>query len=86
MITNIIDNAYKYTEEGGSITVKLTDKECIVADTGIGIPAELKEKIRQPFWQADKNRQDGVGLGLSIVQKLGDVLGWSVKVEDNEEK
>lgn len=86
MVTNIIDNAYKYTEEWGSITVRLTDKECIVADTGIGIPAELKEKIRQPFRQADKNRQDGVGLGLAIVQKLWEVLGWKVKVEDNEEK
>lgn len=86
MITNVIDNAYKYTEEGGSVTIKLTDKEFIVADTGIGISDEQKEKIRQPFWQVDKSRQDGVGLGLSIVQKLGEVLAWKVSLKNNEEK
>lgn len=86
MITNVIDNAYKYTEDWGSITIKLTDKEFVVADTGVGIGDEQKEKIRQPFRQADKSRQDGVGLGLSIVQKLGEVLGWKVELRDNEEK
>lgn len=84
VISNVLDNAYKYTPEGGEITVILTEKECIVADTWIGIAQEHRDHIRQPFWQVDKNRQDGVWLGLSIVQKLGEVLWWTVKLEDNE--
>lgn len=86
ILSNIIDNAYKYTPEGGNISITLTDTSCIIADTGIGIADEHRENIRQPFRQADKNRQDGVGLGLSIVQKLSDVLGWKVRVEKNGEQ
>lgn len=84
IISNILDNAYKYTPEGGEITLSLTEDDLTISDTGIGIPADLQEKIRQPFWQADKNRQDGVGLGLAIVKKLGDVLGWKIKIENND--
>ena len=84
VIGNIVDNAYKYTPEGGSIHITLTETSCIIADTGIGISPEQREKIRQPFRQADKSRQDGVGLGLSIVQKLSEVLGWKVQIEANE--
>lgn len=86
ILSNIIDNAYKYTPEGGNISITLTDTSCVIADTGIGIADEHRENIRQPFRQADKNRQDGVGLGLSIVQKLSEVLGWKVKVEKNGEQ
>lgn len=84
VISNILDNAYKYTPEGGEITLSLTEETLTISDTGIGIPAELQQKIRQPFWQADKNRQDGVGLGLAIVKKLIDVLGWTIRVENND--
>lgn len=86
VISNILDNAYKYTPEWENIILTLTETECVIADTGMGISDEQREKIRQPFRQADKTRQDGVGLGLSIVQKLSEVLWWKVKVEKNEEK
>lgn len=82
-ISNVLDNAYKYTPEWGSITLTLNEKECVIADTWIWISKEHKEKIRQPFWQADKNRQDGVGLGLAIVHKLSAILWWTVRIEDN---
>lgn len=85
IISNILDNAYKYTPAEGTITLSLDAKQCIITDTGIGIDEKHSQKIREPFRQADKNRHDGVGLGLSIVQKLADVLGRKVKITPMKE-
>ncbi|MBN2870940.1 MAG: sensor histidine kinase [Campylobacterales bacterium] len=76
VITNLIDNALKYSEE--EVTLTLTDTALRVSDKGIGIaPAEL-EKITSKFYRVQKNRWDNsMGLGLSIVSyilKLHDTL------------
>jgi len=60
VIANIVDNAYKYTPDHGHITVTLKPTEICIVDTGIGIEPAQQENIREPFWQADKNRSDGV--------------------------
>lgn len=62
VITNILDNAYKYTPENGNITLTLKQTEICIADNGVGIDQAHQENIREPFWQVDKNRADGVGL------------------------
>ena len=66
-------NAFKYTEEGESITVKLYqeagDLVLQVTDTGIGIPKEKQEKIFERFYQVESGRE-GSGIGLSIVKKI----------------
>ena len=80
IIANILDNAYKYTLPHGAITVSLSAEKCVIADTGIGIAEKDTQKVREPFRQADKNRHDGVGLGLSIVQKLAEVLNRKVQM------
>ncbi len=75
MIYNLCDNAIKYNQEGGTVTVRVfTDEEgkkVSVQDTGIGIPAEMQERIFERFYRVDKSHSKetgGTGLGLSIVK------------------
>ena len=74
---NLVANAIKFTERGGSVTVSATIEGprlmLVVADTGIGIDAEDLARIGDPFFQAGKTyqrRHEGTGLGLSIVKGL----------------
>lgn len=73
IVNNLLSNAFKYTEVGESITVKLYKEEnelvLQVADTGIGIPKEKQEKIFERFYQMENGRE-GSGIGLSLVQRL----------------
>ncbi len=87
-ITNLLDNAIKYTEGGGKITVSgTTEKNWIrleVADTGIGIPAKDLPRIFERFYRVDKARSremGGTGLGLAIVKHIMAAHGGSVTVE-----
>ncbi|MDH4187607.1 MAG: PAS domain S-box protein [Nitrospira sp.] len=92
VLLNLIDNAVKFTAQGG-VDVRVrsvpgdANKDLVqfeVTDTGIGIPLELQEKIFERFWQADSrgNRAyGGVGLGLSISQKLVALMGGRILVE-----
>ncbi len=75
MIYNLCDNAIKYNQEGGTVTVQVfTDEEgkkVSVQDTGIGIPAEVQDRIFERFYRVDKSHSKetgGTGLGLSIVK------------------
>lgn len=72
---NLLDNAIKYNRPGGSVTMKVIEKEnkwvISVADTGIGIAPEEKDRIFERFYRIDKSRHkavEGTGLGLSIVK------------------
>ena len=75
LITILIDNAVKYTNPGGSVTVIAQEEpdkvKVTVADTGIGIPADQIDKIFQRFYRVDKAHSrevGGTGLGLSIAR------------------
>ena len=73
VVYNLLSNAFKYTEVGESIIVKLyiEDDNLVlqVIDTGIGIPLEKQEKIFERFYQIENGRE-GSGIGLSLVQRL----------------
>ncbi|AHB47873.1 histidine kinase [Hyphomicrobium nitrativorans NL23] len=86
MIRNLVSNAFKYTSSGklllgcrrrpGIIRIE-------VLDTGIGLPMDQARKIFEEFHQLDNPARDsslGLGLGLSIVKRLGDLLGHSIDV------
>ena len=85
---NLIENAIKYTNSGGSVTVRATAAddgvEIRVEDTGLGIPAADVPRIFERFYRADKGRSrehGGTGLGLSIVKHIVLAHGGSVRAE-----
>ena len=71
IIYNLCDNAIKYNVPGGSVHIHVENRELTVSDTGIGIPAEHKDRIFERFYRVDKSHSKasgGTGLGLSIVK------------------
>ena len=88
LINNLIDNAVKYTPNGGKVTVRWrSDGEMAsieVEDTGIGISRDDQSRVFERFYRVDKARSrelGGTGLGLSIVKHLAQALGGSVEVQ-----
>ena len=71
VLYNLCDNAIKYNIPGGSVEIHVESKKLTVRDTGIGIPAEHKDRIFERFYRVDKSHSKasgGTGLGLSIVK------------------
>jgi two-component system phosphate regulon sensor histidine kinase PhoR len=88
ILSNLLDNAIKYTEAGGSITLRIGGDDrslrVEVADTGVGIPERDLSRIFERFYRVDKARsrsQGGTGLGLAIVKHLVQGLGGEIQVE-----
>ena len=88
VLTNLLDNAVKYTPEGGRIAVGAEagteEVRITVRDTGPGIPADQRERIFERFYRIDAGRSrdlGGTGLGLSIVRHLVERLGGRIGVE-----
>lgn len=87
-LTNLVDNAIKYTPEKGTIKIESRDKgefvELAVVDDGIGIPQNNLPRIFERFYTVDKGRSrelGGTGLGLSIVKHIIEAHGGKVYVE-----
>jgi Signal transduction histidine kinase len=77
MIFNLVDNAIRYTEQGGKVVVLVEPNAIVVKDTGIGIPKECQSRIFERFYRVDKSRSKetgGTGLGLAIVKHIAEVL------------
>ena len=71
VVYNLCDNAIKYNNPGGSVTIHAENNRLVVSDTGIGISAEHKDRIFERFYRVDKSHSKasgGTGLGLSIVK------------------
>ncbi len=93
VLTNLLDNAVKYSPEGGPIVVRggTVDGgvEVTVADAGIGIPPEQIDHVFERFFQADADtrgrRFGGLGLGLYITSAIVEAHGGSIRAEPNAE-
>lgn len=84
LIKNIIDNALKYTPQGGTINIVLNDNALLkIADTGCGITNAQKSRAFEKFVRFDKSGQPGSGLGLSIVKWIADAYKLVITLEDN---
>ena len=102
IIYNLCDNAMKFTDEGDvALKIKLLKSKkkehvrlsFVIQDTGIGIPKEKLESVFDEFSQVSTEKHDeysrrygGVGLGLSIVKRLIDLMGASITVESEHGK
>ena len=87
-MANMLDNAVKYTPEGGAIQLRLRKcsdgrTEISVTDTGPGIPEEDRIRVTQRFVRLEKSRnQPGSGLGLSLVKAIADVHGAALTLDE----
>lgn len=87
LVQNLVENACKYTPEGGRVRVSLAAAEgrltLTVADNGIGIAKRDLPHIWERFWQADSSRgvDKGSGLGLAMVKQIADAHGGALSVE-----
>jgi len=89
VLDNVLENALKFTEAGGEVTVQLgahaADRQAVltVRDTGVGIEPELLAHLFEPFVQADRSldrSRGGLGLGLALVKGLVELHGGKVQV------
>lgn len=90
VITNLLSNSIKYTNEGGQIWVAAAHEEnfvrIVVGDTGIGVPQEMLEKIFELFIQlhtAPERSQGGLGIGLALVRSLIQMHGGSIEAKSH---
>lgn len=90
ILINLLNNAVKFTDEGGKVGLKIDQEistkniQFSVWDTGIGISPEDAKNLFKPFVQLDGSLSrsfDGAGLGLTLVAKLAELHGGSVKLE-----
>ena len=95
IMSNLMTNAVKYTPNGGSITVRIAKEEGAparalfsVADTGIGIPAQDRERILSGFYRTDESRKvaKGFGIGLMLVNELIERHGSHLEIESEPGK
>jgi signal transduction histidine kinase len=89
-LANLVDNAVKYTPSGGTVTVTVAARpddrtiEIVVADSGLGIPAEQREHVLERFVRLDSTRSTpGNGLGLSLVLAVARLHHASLALADN---
>lgn len=80
---NLLRNAWHYTDQG-YIRLTLDERGFSVEDSGIGIAQEKRQEIFQPFVRGDESRGEGLGLGLSLVQRICLKQNWQVALTGNE--
>lgn len=89
MMANVVDNAIKYTPDGGTVSVWLRQSdgtaEVVVADSGIGIPLKDRQKVFQRFFRVEESRgqQPGNGLGLSLVAAVVKLHYGNIELQEN---
>ncbi|MGF6513707.1 signal transduction histidine kinase [Pseudomonas sp. BT76 TE3572] len=80
---NLLRNAWHYTDQG-LIRLTLREHGFTIEDSGIGIPEEERDAIFQPFVRGDERRGEGLGLGLSLVQRICSNQNWRVQLSSRQ--
>lgn len=90
-VSNLLGNAVKYTDDGGTVSGRIvshgTEVAIVVEDTGIGIPQRDLNRVFERFYRVDRGRGSetgGTGLGLSIVRNIAVNHGGRVEVASQE--
>jgi signal transduction histidine kinase len=89
LLSNLVDNAIKFTPAGGEVAITLSDgphaRSLRVIDSGPGIPLEQREAVFQRFYRSDASRSvEGYGLGLSLVDAIVKLHGFRLGIDDNQ--
>lgn len=77
-VSNLLRNACQYTEQG-IITVYLNAAQIVVVDSGVGVSEAVRARLFEPFVRGAEEFISGSGLGLSIVKRVTEYLGWTVR-------
>jgi two-component system OmpR family sensor kinase len=89
VVKNLVDNAIRYTPDGGRVDLSVTTKEdraiLRIQDSGPGIPVIERERVFDPFYRTLGSDQVGSGLGLSIVKAISDRIGAEVRLAFSDE-
>lgn len=84
-IRNVVENAMKFAPAGTAISVNVDPaSRVIVEDRGPGVPDTQKELIFNRFWRADRRHCSGAGIGLALVQRIAQLHGGEVRIEDRD--
>jgi two-component system sensor histidine kinase TctE len=89
LLSNLVDNAVRYTPERGVITVEVArvpggGASVAVRDTGPGVPDDERAKVFEPFYRGREAVAPGTGLGLAIVRTIADAHGAGVRLQAND--
>ena len=87
LIYNLLENAIRYNRDNGTVTVRTSDRQLSVRDTGIGIPKHHIGRIFERFYRVDKSRSKatgGTGLGLAIVKHIAEEHRAEITLESAE--
>jgi signal transduction histidine kinase len=92
IIIHLLDNAFKFSPEQGTVELSISSNEARdvtirISDEGPGIPAHLREKVFERFYQVsqgDTREKEGLGVGLPLAKAIMEKLGGSVKILDSE--
>ena len=86
LVVNLLDNAIRYTAEGGVVTARITTRphalELSIEDNGPGIAAADRERVFDRFFRVEDQDSRGSGLGLAIVREFAQQLGASVTLSE----
>jgi two-component system OmpR family sensor kinase len=89
LVSNLVDNAIRYTPDGGQVDVSVTTTEhhavLCIQDSGPGIPAAERARVFDPFYRTLGNEQVGSGLGLSIVKAITERTGATIHLGDADQ-
>ncbi|MBJ7222294.1 MULTISPECIES: quorum sensing histidine kinase QseC [unclassified Brenneria] len=80
LIRNLLDNAIRYSREGGTVTLTLTERNIQIADDGPGISNDILPRVGERFFRPPGQEKSGSGLGLSIVNNIARLHGMQVNL------
>ncbi|MFA6783066.1 MAG: ATP-binding protein, partial [Sedimentibacter sp.] len=93
LLYNLIDNGIKYNKDGGSVNIKIYEKDglanIVISDTGVGISSKHIDRIFERFYRVDKSRSKetgGTGLGLSIVKHIAELYDGTIDIKSSKNK